>query len=378
MVEDITEKKRLEVDQRRLSQLESLGVLAGGIAHDFNNLLTGIMGNVSLARAEVDPSARDALLARADGAAGKASALAKQLLTFAKGGAPEREVVSLGELLVDVVDFALSGSRARLDLNVAADLWPVEVDPGQLSQVIQNLVINVGEAMPDGGTVTVRADNLRETDGAACVQVSVTDTGVGIAPDVADRIFDPYFSTKRTGSGLGLAVAHSIVTRHGGEITADSNPGGGTTFSVGLPARPGAALEPKTDRLPPTGGGPAKILIVDDEEMVRRILLRMLDRLGHVATAAASGDEGIAAYRDAQGEVARFDLVITDLTMPGGLSGVEMTSELLKLDRDARVVVSSGYSDDPAVADFRKYGFAAAMKKPYTLESLQEVLAHVL
>ena len=378
MVEDITEKKQLEADQRRLSQLESLGVLAGGIAHDFNNLLMGIMGSLSLAKAEKDPSARDALLAVADGAADKASALAKQLLTFAKGGAPEKEIVSLGELLAEVAGFALTGSRVRLDLDVGADLWPAEVDPGQVSQVIQNLVINAAEAMPDGGTMTLRARNLSDEDGATFVQISITDTGAGIAPDIADRIFDPYFSTKQTGTGLGLTVAHSIVTRHGGRITATSHPGGGSTFSVLLPARPGAVFEPKADRLAPGGGGRAKILIVDDEEMVRKILLRMLDRLGHLATAVASGDEALAAYEDGLAERARFDLVITDLTMPGGLSGIELASELLKLDPDAKVIVSSGYSDASAVAEYQKYGFAAAVGKPYTLESLQEVLARFL
>jgi PAS domain S-box-containing protein len=372
--EDVTEKRLAEQTQQRLNRLESLGVLAGGIAHDFNNVLMGIMGNVSLARTEANPELRSELLYEAQDATRRAVSLTAQLLTFAKGGAPLKEAVELATLLKEVLDFALNGSAVRLDLDLRVTS-PVEVDPGQVREVIQSLVINALEAMPGGGALKVETGDLTDANGARFVWIAISDTGVGIGPETMEHIFDPYFTTKPAGTGLGLAVAHSIVAQHGGKITVHSLPDEGTTFQVFLPAS--AVVEEASRRQgigAPTVEKAIKVLIVDDEDMVRTILVRMLERLGYSGVPCASGEEAIRLFREAAGSGEPFDVVITDLTMPGGLGGVETTAALLEIDPNVLVVVSSGYSDDPAIARFRDYGFVASVKKPYTLDALRETL----
>lgn len=379
MAEDVTEAKRSEEDKLRLTRLESLGVMAGGIAHDFNNLLMGVLGNVSLARQESDPAKLDELLSGVQGASEKAVGLTRQLLTFAKGGAPTKELAVLNDLVADVSGFTLSGSNVRADYRLE-ETWPAEVDLGQIAQVVQNLVINAKEAIRgEGGVIAISTADRTEPNGDQYVEIAVSDTGSGVPPRIREQIFDPYFSTKKAGSGLGLSVAHSIVTRHGGKFELESTVRAGSTFRVLLPAKPGVIAQPEPSALP-RGGGKAsvRVLVVDDEDMVRKILSRMLGLLGHETVLAVSGDEAVRMVQAAQEAGEHFPLAIMDLTMPGSLGGVEATAALIKMDPDMKVIVSSGYSDDRAIADYAKYGFSAAIQKPYTLDILRETLERVL
>ncbi len=379
VAEDVTEEKRAEDDRLRLTRLESLGVMAGGIAHDFNNLLMGVLGNISLARNETDPEKLDELLSGVESASEKAVSLTRQLLTFAKGGAPAKELAVLNDLVADVAGFTLSGFRVRADYSLE-ETWPAEVDLGQIAQVIQNLVINAREAIRgETGKITISTRDRTEPNGEQYVEIAVSDTGTGVPARIRDQIFDPYFSTKKAGSGLGLSVAHSIVARHGGKIEIESAVRVGTTFRVLLPARPGLVQqqEPPTPAL--VGGKTSlRVLVVDDEDMVRKILTRMLSLLGHESVLATSGDEAVELVQAAKDAGERFHLVIMDLTMPGSLGGTQATAALLKIDPEVKVIVSSGYSDDPAVAEYDKYGFAAALQKPYTLDALRETLERIV
>ena len=377
--EDITEKKHIEEDRLRLARLESLGVMAGGIAHDFNNLLMGVLGNVSLARGETDPDKLEELLSGVQRASEKAVSLTNQLLTFAKGGAPAKELAVLNDLVADVVGFTLSGSPVRVDY-LLEETWPAEVDLGQIGQVIQNLIINAKEAIPhEKGTIVVSTKDRTEGNGDEYVEIAVSNTGPPIPARIRERIFDPYFSTKKAGNGLGLAVAHSVVIRHGGRIEVESAKASGTTFRVLLPARPGVTEDKDALALPIEHKETSlQVLVVDDEEMVRKILSRMLSILGHESVLAISGDEAVKIAQAAHGAGQQFDLAIMDLTMPGSLGGVQATAALHKIDPTLQVIVSSGYSDDPAIAECGKYGFAAAIQKPYTLDSLKATLERVV
>jgi PAS domain S-box-containing protein len=372
--EDITEKRLAEQTQQRVSRLESLGVLAGGIAHDFNNVLMGITGNINLARSETDATVRAELLDEAQDAAASAVKLTAQLLTFAKGGAPVKDVMDVSALVRDVLDLALVGSPVRPELDLQATL-SVQADPVQIREVIQSLVLNALDAMPEGGTLTVATDDVSDGPDARFVRIAISDTGLGIGADKIERIFDPYFTTKSAGTGLGLSVAHSIVAQHGGRITVESAPGAGATFEVLLPATTAVQEAPQLQRPAAAAQDDGiRVLVVDDEEMVRTILIRMLDRWGYSGVPCASGEEAIRLSREAAHEGNPFDIVITDLTMPGGLGGIETTQSLRELDPNVLVVVSSGYSDDPAIARFSDYGFSASVKKPYTLDALRETL----
>ena len=377
--EDVTEKKHIEEDRLRLARLESLGVMAGGIAHDFNNLLMGVLGNVSLARGETDPEKLEELLSGVQRASEKAVSLTNQLLTFAKGGAPAKELAVLNDLVADVVGFTLSGSPVRVDY-LLSETWPVEVDLGQIGQVIQNLIINAKEAIPaEQGTIVVSTKDRTEGNGDEYVEIAVSNTGPPIPARIRERIFDPYFSTKKAGSGLGLAVAHSVVTRHGGRIEVESAKASGTTFRVLLPARPGVTEDKDALALPIEHKETSlQVLVIDDEEMVRKILSRMLSILGHESVLASSGDEAVKIAQAAHEAGQHFELAIMDLTMPGSLGGVQATAALHKIDPALQVIVSSGYSDDPAIAEYGKYGFAAAIQKPYTLDSLKATLERVV
>jgi signal transduction histidine kinase/CheY-like chemotaxis protein len=377
--EDVTEKKHIEEDRLRLARLESLGVMAGGIAHDFNNLLMGVLGNVSLARGETDPDKLEELLSGVQRASEKAVSLTNQLLTFAKGGAPAKELAVLNDLVADVVGFTLSGSPVRVDY-LLSETWPVEVDLGQIGQVIQNLIINAKEAIPaEQGTIVVSTKDRTEANGDEYVEIAVSNTGPPIPARIRERIFDPYFSTKKAGSGLGLAVAHSVVTRHGGRIEVESAKASGTTFRVLLPARPGVTEDKDALALPIEHKETSlQVLVIDDEEMVRKILSRMLSILGHESVLASSGDEAVKIAQAAHEAGQHFELAIMDLTMPGSLGGVQATAALHKIDPALQVIVSSGYSDDPAIAEYGKYGFAAAIQKPYTLDSLKATLERVV
>ncbi|MFZ5494744.1 MAG: ATP-binding protein [Verrucomicrobiota bacterium] len=383
---------RLQAELARAGKLESLGLLAGGIAHDFNNLLTVLMGNISLIRHEsgLSDEARGSL-DQAAKAAARARDLTQQLLTFAKGGAPLRAAVSLPEIVREVAEFALRGSRVCGRFDLPADLWPADVDKGQIGQVVQNIVINAMQAMPEGGVVDIALSN-REVGGEFAgvlapgryLRLDIADHGPGIAAADLARIFDPYFTTKKQGSGLGLATVHSIVKKHAGHIAVESQPGRGTMFHVWLPAAaPGAVA--RMDAVPATGtparvptGGGARVLVMDDEEFIRTLACSILRRHGCQTAGVADGAAALREYRRAREEGEGYDLVILDLTIPGGVGGRQTMEELRKLDPAVKAIVSSGYSNDLVLANYQAHGFRGMISKPYDVADFTDTVDRVL
>ncbi len=382
---DVTDQHRMEEELLKAQKLESVGVLAGGIAHDFNNILTSILGNLSLAAVQVGAeSAARGRLAEAEKACQRARALTSQLLTFSRGGAPVRKAEAVGVLIRETAGFALAGANSRCRFELPSDLWSVEIDEGQISQVVHNLVVNADQAMPDGGSITVRAENVTITGKEGLplapgryVRVSVEDEGQGILPEHFASIFDPYFTTKRDGNGLGLAVCFNVIRQHGGFITARSAPGSGATFTFYLPVSAGPAAES-----PPPGDagirGAGRILVMDDDPEILDVAGEMLKHLDYDPSFARDGVEVIARYREAKESGAPFSAVIMDLTIPGGMGGREAVRRLIEIDPDARVIVSSGYSNDPVMAAFGDYGFRGVIAKPYLLATFASVLSEVL
>ncbi len=382
---DITEKRKMEEELLKASKLESVSILAGGIAHDFNNILTAILGNISFAKMEISPE--DEIfktLTAAEKASLRARDLTRQLLTFAKGGAPVKKTTSIAELIKDSASFTLRGSNARCEFSIPDDLWPVEIDEGQISQVINNLVINADQAMPAGGIIKVGAENMivgaeqaLPLEDGKYVRISIEDQGIGIPEDYLSKIFDPYFTTKQKGSGLGLATSYSIINNHEGHIKVESELGVGTTFYVYLPASPSKILtEKKVEESPLVGKG--KILVVDDEEAVREVAGRLLKCVGHQVAFARDGAEAIELYKKAQEAGQPFDAVIMDLTIPGGMGGKEAINKLLDIDPEIKAIVSSGYSNDPVMSEFKRYGFSGVVAKPYEIVELSEAVDKVI
>jgi len=385
LVEQIAERQRMEDELLKVRKIESLGVFAAGIAHDFNNLLTGILGYISLAQvvARIDAKVI-AYLSEAEQACQRATALTQQLLTFAKGGAPVRHTVSMVELLKESVGFALRGANVRGDIQMAADLWPVDVDAGQMSQVVHNVVLNAVQAMPGGGTIEVRAENIAfEADApfplveGQYVQITLQDYGCGIPKEVLSNIFDPYFTTKAEGSGLGLATAYAIVTKHDGYITVTSEVGLGTTVVIYLPASQHALVSAQPRPLIPLSGS-GRILVMDDEEVIRNLLRELLETLGYTVECVQDGAEAVAVYQCAQAAGQPFAMVILDYTIPGGMGGLETLHRLRAIDPQVKALISSGYANNPVMADWAYYGFRGVVAKPYTMAQLQETLHNVL
>jgi PAS domain S-box-containing protein len=377
-ITDITERKHAQREMLKTDKLESLGVLAGGIAHDFNNILTAILGNISLAQMYVnDPDALRKRLEDAEHAALRAKGLTRQLLTFARGGEPVKKFVQIRKLLEEAAGFATVGSIITYEVFLTGDFW-VEADEGQLSQVFHNLVLNAVQAMPEGGALVIRVAMVRTgPERKPVLTIAVTDTGVGIPEHDLTRIFDPYFTTKLQGNGLGLATCHSIITRHGGTISVESTPGHGSTFLVTLPALDlGDASDSERSR--DTTPGRGRILVLDDEAPVREICRSMLDLLGYAVECVADGDEAVTLYEKRKKDGIPFAAVIMDLTVPGGRGGKDALAALLMIDPEVRAIVSSGYAEDPVMANFREYGFSAGLGKPYLLQELSTVLREVL
>lgn len=382
---DITERKKLEEELVKAQKLESVGLLAGGIAHDFNNLLTAILGNINLAKMHLKPGDK-ALerLVEAEKASLRTKDLTHQLLTFSKGGAPVKKTASIAEVIKESARFALRGSKVHCDFIIPDDLRPVEIDEGQMSQVVNNLIINADQAMPDGGGIRVECRNVavQEADalplkGGTYVKISFKDHGSGIAPEHISRIFDPYFTTKETGSGLGLATTYSIIKRHDGHISVESMPGSGTTFHIYLPASEARNLPEKLqEETFPAGAG--KVLIMDDEKIVREVAAEILKNLGYEVEVAEDGAELITLYTKAKESGKAFQAVIMDITVPGGMGGEEAIKKLREFDPGIKAIVSSGYSQDPIMAHYDHYGFKEVIEKPYTSIALGKVLHKVL
>lgn len=378
---DITDQQRLSEELLKYEKLKSIGVLAGGIAHDFNNILTGIMGNISLAKMFAQDAEKvRKRLDEAEKASYLARELTQQLLTFSRGGAPVKTTASMAEYVQEAVTFALRGSKLKGEFSIPDDTWPVDFDQGQFQQVIHNLVINADQAMPEGGILRVGLGNKTITAGEGIalpegryVQIWFTDQGVGIPRENFSKVFDPFFTTKPRASGLGLATAYSIIKRHDGLITVESKPGQGTTFRLTLPAS--GKIPPVQEEAPsPLVRGHGRILVMDDEAIVREVLGEMLTRLGFEVAYAHDGAEAVKIYRVAKKIDQPFDLLIMDLTVAGGMGGLEALQQLLEFDPKVRAIASSGYSSDPVMSDFQAHGFKGVMAKPYTLEELSLVL----
>jgi len=389
-IRDITEKRRMEEELFKAQKLESIGILAGGIAHDFNNLLTAILGNISLSKMYVSEGDRVfAKLAEAEKASLRARDLTQQLLTFSRGGAPVKKKSSVAAIARESVSFTLSGSRSSCNFHIADDLWPAEVDEGQLSQVINNLVLNADQAMPAGGVIEVACENACLAEDALpplregrYVVMSIKDHGVGIPPDVLPRIFDPYFTTKQGGKGLGLAAVYSIVRNHEGHISVTTQPERGTTFTVFLPCGDSEAPCSETDDgvLRESGAPDVRgtVLVMDDEENIREVVGEMLDFIGYGTEFARDGAEAVELYARALDTGEPFAAVILDLTIPGGMGGRQAVEKLRELDPGVRAIVSSGYSNDPVMSDYLIYGFRGIITKPYKLTELKKVLGEVV
>jgi PAS domain S-box-containing protein len=383
---DITERQRNEAERRKAETLEQLGLLAGGIAHDFNNLLTAIIGNISLASLLLPPDNElTNRLVDAKNASLRARDLAQQLLTFARGGAPIKKTASIGKLIQDTVSFSLRGSHSRSEFNFGADLRPAEIDPGQISQVIANLVVNADQAMPNGGTLRVTCDNFSYSPSTCApiadltpgeyIRIGIRDEGVGIPEDYLKRIFDPYFTTKSKGTGLGLATTYSIVKNHNGLIAVESTLHQGSIFTVYLPAATHQELPveqpgPITTAMHGTG----RVLVVDDEEAIRALVDFTLGHLGYQVMQAESALEGVNLYRQKLGAGERFDLVILDLTLPGGMGGKEALKKLIEIDPTVNAIVSSGYATDATMSRYQDFGFRGVIAKPYEAAELGKIV----
>lgn len=382
---DITEQLKIEQELLKMKKLECIGVLAGGIAHDFNNILAAILGNINLALVDTNLNDRTrSLLQAAEKASIRSKGLTQQLLTFAKGGAPIKEVSSIKEVIQDSAQFILHGNKTACHFSFSDDLWLTDIDKGQISQVIQNIVLNASQANPDSGRIiritgtNVDSPAKEKTPlpyGKKIVKIEISDNGPGIPADNIARIFDPFFSTKENGSGLGLAISHTIIIQHGGQVAVDSKPGK-TTFTIYLPAA--SNKEPAKIRrqpTPPQETGASHILFMDDEEMLRNMVQDMLTLFGHKVTVTADGREAVEAFKNADPPI---DLIILDLTIPGGMGGEKTVREILSIDSDAKVIVASGYSNDPIMASYEDYGFSAAVIKPFQMQELADLIGRVL
>lgn len=376
---DVTDERRYQDERIRGERLESLGLLAGGIAHDFNNLLTGILGNVSMARirAQRGQKGLERYMEEAEKAANRAKELAQQLLTFAKGGTPVKRIVDLRPVITEAAEFALHGSNCCAQFYFEPDLLAAEVDPAQIGQVIQNLVLNAQQAMPAGGTVEIAARNrTKEKAGYNFVELSVSDQGTGIPEKYRQRIFDPYFTTKQKGSGIGLTTSYSIVQQHRGTLSVSSVVGEGSIFRVMLPAVSAAVIEAK----PKTPGtalekGAGRILVMDDEEVILELAKEILEAAGYEIETALNGESALECWRKAQERGAGFDLVVLDLTIAGGAGGKDVVKKIRQITPNARAIASSGYCNDPVISDYSSFEFCGVLPKPYSAGEMLRVVS---
>lgn len=393
IIRDCTRQEQLEEELLRIRKLESVGMLAGGIAHDFNNILTGIITNLFMARMSACQNEEACnLIADAEKAAFRATRLTKQLLTFSQGGAPVKEKTSVGQLIEETVGFSLSGSNVDYKLHFSEELHQVEVDKGQIDQVLHNLIMNAAQAMPEGGTVTISAENwnsakvISQEDRSPVpteplmegeyVRISVRDEGPGIPRKHLGKIFDPYFSTKEGGSGLGLTIAYSIVKKHGGHMEVESQPGHGSVFSFYIPAIIDMESEEKSEPVIQSIER-GNILVMDDDVIIRTVVDKLLKKSGYNVVSVTNGSDALQAYIDAFNRGKRFEFVIMDLTIPGGMGGKETVLKMKEFDRNAKVIVFSGYSNDPILTNYRDYGFDGVLRKPFSTDELIRLIQNI-
>ncbi|MCP3872077.1 MAG: PAS domain S-box protein [Desulfobacteraceae bacterium] len=383
---DITARKKNEDEIQRTERLDSIGALAGGIAHHFNNIMTGLYGNISLAKTELSQNEEAAAhyLENAEECMQEGIQLTKQLLTFAKGGDPIKEVIDIMTYVKDAAMFNLSGSTIKLNFSSQKDLWPIRVDRAQINQVFSNIVTNARQAMPDGGQLKIHVeksdllkDNLLTIFKGKYIKVTITDNGPGIHQKDLERIFDPYFTTHKNGSGMGLSICYSIVKKHEGHISVSSQLGRGTTITIYLPAiLPKKTKEVKMQPANPTlpSNEKFRILVMDDEDHIRKISKRMLEKFGYIVELAIDGEDAIARYKKLSKNNTPAHLVIMDLTIPGGMGGKEASKIILDLDPKAKIVVSSGYSNDPIMASYKDFGLKGIIPKPYRMDELKSAV----
>lgn len=378
----------LQEELVKAGNLESIGILAGGIAHDLNNMLTVIMGYISMVKFDIKDNMDVAnKLVMAEKASLRAKNLSQQLLTFSKGGSFIKKAASIVDIIKDSVDFTLRGSNVNAEFCISDDLWPVEVDEGQMNQVFNNLIINARQAMPTGGTINISAENINIDTGKSeydlglqmgrYIKISIQDQGIGIPEECLHKIFEPYFTSKQKGNGLGLAITYSIIKKHDGFISVESTQGAGTTFYIYLPASKKDALK-KDDLKDGIITGKGRILVMDDDASIRNITKQMLTSIGYSVCFAKDGVEAIDIYANAIKDRQPFDVVILDLTIQGGMGGKDAIKELLKIDPNVNAIITSGYSNDPAMTNFTRYGFKNVVAKPYKLEELSKILQEVI
>jgi signal transduction histidine kinase len=385
---EITERRKMQEELIKARKLESLGILAGGIAHDFNNLLTAILGNISLSKLYADQNEEvHKRLSEAENASIRARELTQQLLTFAKGGSPIKRPTDIKDLIKDSVSLALRGSKVKSEFLFEDDLFGVEVDGGQLAQVINNITINSKQSMPEGGVLKVEIRNIvdgsKEQTGLSkqsFVCISIEDEGIGIPDSYISKIFDPYFTTKQDGQGLGLATSYSIIKKHDGIISVESETGKGTKFNIYLPAlyREVSIVNEEKGEEEEVLNGKGRILVMDDEIGIREIISVMLSRIGYSVVSVKDGDEAIREYKQAFDSSKAYDVVILDLTIPGGKGGHKTLEDLYQIDPKVKAIVSSGYSNDPVMSEYKKYGFFGCVAKPFKTSELNAVLSKVI
>ncbi len=385
---DITYRRRMEDEMLKSSKLESVGFLAGGIAHDFNNILMGIIGNITLAKKRIESHDKQKVLevlVRAEKVAYKAKNLTEQLITFSRGGMPIKKIIKLNEVIKDSAQFATTGSSVTCRFSIDGDIWPIEGDEGQVTQVMTNLVLNAKQAMPEGGEISINAgnvvigeDGLMTLRPGKYVRVTITDRGIGIEPENLQKIFDPYFTTKSDGSGLGLSTSYSIVKNHNGLITVDSKPGEGSVFDIYFPGTTGIAAPEPGEKEVITEINGRRVLLMDDDETVLLPVYEMLTELNYKVKTVKNGEAAIEVYKKHMEAKMPFDIVIMDLVIQGGFGGRETVAKLLDIDPGLCAVVSSGYSNAPVMANYMKYGFRGVLAKPYQSSEMHELLQKLI
>lgn len=388
-IQNINDRKRIEENLLKVRKKESVSILAGGIAHDFNNLLTGILGNMALVSKLIADNTQAAeLLLLAEKAAIRARDLTNKLLTFSTGGSPVTSVTHLPQLLKETCEFALSGSNVNCEYFFEEPLWPIDMDTPHINQIVQNLVVNADQAMPEGGTIIVTCTNTEIPENHAndlppgfYVKLTFSDSGEGIPYQHLEKVFDPYYTTKgfytNKGSGLGLAIVQSVVNKHGGSIEVNSQMNRGTEFIIHIPAIPYSFSPKNNEEKPDIQSGVGLVIVMDDEEIVRDVAREMLEELGYTVHTTINGNETLEVYDSLtkQGEI--IHCVIMDLTIPGGMGGKETVHQLLKKHPSAKVIVSSGYTTDPVMENYKLYGFSEIIIKPYNLNDMSSVVARM-